>query len=511
MGATDQLQWFDIDDFTAGIWDASAVKGRFAAPIKAFRTLTDYQPIKGGGVRAAFKATTTIDMTGIGANEGIAGIFARNGAFRPSGVGGTGGDSLDMVIVTKNFTDLKYRIYRRDGTVGAPVWSVRSTTTADSGSGHQIVDFAYFKDTAGVEWYLISIFGKGLFAMRTDFTVASNTGNDGLVSTLDAAHGGPVCVSQSRIMLGGGNDDKLYYSDVGATTGLGTNNLQVVPNRALSNISILSGIEPSDLLIGKEGAPWVLVSGDITSTSTPVREMGDDHHQRQDKQQVPRVPGGIAFIEGDGRVFITNDGRTFQSLSDQLAKYPLFYTPSLIGTGTMSYLNSLLFTPGPTGTGTINVFDFDAGCWHRLSDIEYVFGWADPYGGNIWCANHTVTPAIVGISTMGSGSRKSSGIIQTVPYADKNGRNIDIREVQLFVNTYGNSEFKVELLDASDNSLVTRYAVVTGSVHDMVKLGFPATKADYLSVKITATNLAGGEAPTIERLRVGFGINNLIK
>jgi len=504
------LQWFDIADFTAGIWDATAAINQFAAPANAFVTLDDYQPMKGGGVRAFHKATST-SLSGVGANEVPTGLFARNGVSRPTCVGGTGTDSTDIILVTMNTSDFKARIYRRDGTVGAPAWSLRHTTAAAGSAGHQVTGIEYFKDINGVEWYLISMFGAGnnttgLFTMRQDYTVASNTGNDGLVAKIQS-YGGPIVISQARIIIGTGNDEKLQYSGVGLTTGFGSS-LSVVPNRGEPNISIISGIEPSDLLIGKEGAPWVQISGDITSTATPVREMGDSHHQRQNKQQVPRVPDGIAFIEGGGRVFVTTDGRTFRSLSDSLARFSLNISPGMVGTGQMGFLNDLLFAPGPSGK--TNVFDYSCGCWFRSTGIQSIFASADPYGGMIWCVDHTDTsPSLVSYSVFAN-SRVSTGIIQTVPFADKNGRNVDIREVQLFVQCYSSSTFIVELIDQTGASVVTR--TVSGITdRQMVQFLFPNTKSEYLSIKVTPSATNGtSEAPTIERMRIGFGYNNIV-
>ena len=51
MPATQDLQWVDIADFTAGVWDAAGAYNRFAAPVNSFVTLDDYQPTKGGGPR----------------------------------------------------------------------------------------------------------------------------------------------------------------------------------------------------------------------------------------------------------------------------------------------------------------------------------------------------------------------------------------------------------------------------------------------------------------------------
>jgi hypothetical protein len=507
MPVNSRLQWFDIEDFTAGIWDTDAAKNRFSAPPNAFRKMDDYQPMKGGGCRP-FITPTSISMTsGPAATEVCTGIFVRGGMVRPTSVGGTGLEGTDILMVTIDTVDFKFRVWRRDGTVAAPAWSLRHTTAANTDAVTMVTDFAYFLDSAGVEWYLFSVYGNGLqaiYKMQTSVAVASNTGADGAVTQINSNMGGPLAVSQARILIGDGRTSKLYYSSVGLTTGLSTGTfLNVAPQQGEGVIAIISAIEPSDLLIGKEGAPWVNITGDITNTATAVREMGDEHHQRQDKQQAARVPGGIAFIEGGGRLFVT-DGRNFTSLSDM--RSPFSAGPGhLIGPGHVGFLNSLMFTPTPR-TGYMRVYDFDAGCWFDTSQIQGVFAWADPHNGLMWCAEHLTTT--LKYFDVFSGTPVLTGVLQTVPYADKNGRNVDIREVQLFVDNHGTTEYKVELLDATDASVATRYKVLTGSRHDVLSFKFPYSKSDYLSVKITPTS--SSEAPTFERIRIGFAYNNLI-
>jgi hypothetical protein len=507
MPVNSRLQWFDIDDFTAGIWDTDAATNRFAAPPNAFRKMDDYQPMKGGGC-APFVSPTTISMSGGPAGtEVCTGIFARGGLVRPTGVGGTGVEGIDLLMVTIDTVDFKFRVWRRDGTVAAPAWSLRHTTIANTDAVTMVTDFAYFLDSAGAEWYLFTVYGSSLqaiYKMQVSSAVASNTGVDGAVTQINNNMGGPLAVSQARILVGDGRTSKLYYGSVGLTTGLSTSTyLNVAPQQAENSIAIISAIEPSDLLIGKEGAPWVTITGDITNTATAVREMGDEHHQRQDKQQTARVPGGVAFIEGSGRAFVT-DGRNFNDISGQ--RKPFSAGPGhLIGPGHMAFLNSLMFAPTPR-TGYMRVYDFDTGAWFDVSQIQGVFAWADPHDGFMWCAEHLTTT--IKYYDVFSGSPVLTGVLQTVPFADKNGRNVDIREVQLFVDNHGTTEYKVELLDATDATVVTRYKVLVGNRHDVLSFKFPYSKSDYLSVRITPTSTT--QAPTIERLRIGFAYNNLV-
>lgn len=382
MPANWHLQWFDINDFTPGLWEAQAAYNRFAAPANSFRTLTDYRPVQGGGLKAMFKPTA-LDLTGIGAGERPMGIFVRSGAIR-TGAGGTGNQSSDIVLVTLKQSDNTFKIYRRDGTVASPAWSLRFTSAAASDNFRAPVDFAFFKDTSNVEWYLMSIWVngavRGLYKMQVDLTVASNTGSDGAVTKINAFCG-PMVISQARIIVGEGatssDDDTLKYGDVGLTTFAGAGSIDIAPNRGGSGISGISGIEPSDLLVAKEGAPWVTISGDITSATTPVREMGDDFHSMTDKSPLIKVPGGVAFIETGGRVVFT-DGRNFKPISNQVLRHADTWTGNMRAPGTMAYINGMLFVPGNNTATNGYIYDFLTDSWFNTSYLNPVFSWADP-------------------------------------------------------------------------------------------------------------------------------------
>ena len=497
-----------------GLWDPSAAYNKFAAPVNAFVRLDDYQPMKGGGLRP-FVAPTTISLAGgPGAGEYICGVFARSGVIR-TGAGGTGNGASDIVIVTLKSSDDKFRVYRLDNTVGAPAWSLRYTTSAGSDDSHKPVGFAFFHDTNGVDWLCFTLQGNGansgLFTMRYDYTVASNTGNDGLVANVNTDYG-PIATVQARLFVGQGNNERIDYSDVGLTTFSGATHgtAVVTPNKAESVVTSINGIEPSDVLIGKEGAPWVEINGDISAASTPVRELGDDHHPRSAKQQCPKTPGGICFLEPDGRVFET-DGRSFKVLTNQLGARTRLWTGNMVASGTMAYLNGYLTIPGNDADTSGVIYDFETDALFRITGINPVTAWADQLAGKLYAANHNSTTLGFVLYDLYAGARVQTAALQTVPYADKNGRNIDVREVQMYVMTAAASEFKVELIDENDASVATRYVVVPAAKRDIIKVQFPATKSGYLSCKITTKTYDGSsEAPTFERIRIGFGVNNLV-
>jgi hypothetical protein len=478
--------------------------------------LDDYQPLKGGGLRAGPIATTISLAGGPGANEVPIGVFARGGIVR-TGAGTNSLLSSDIVLVTMNGADNKFRIYRLDNTVTVPAWSLRFTSAANTDDFHTPVQFAFFYDTNGVQWYLMSIETngavRGLYSMRIDLTAVSNTGNDGLVAKISGDYG-PLAVSQARIMVGTGvpPGNTINYSDVGLTTFSGATHgsLVVTPSRTESMLTAINGVEPSDLLIAKSGAPWVEINGDIASTATPVREMGDDHHARVARQMLPKTPNGVCFIEPNGRVFET-DGRNFKALTNQILGRTITWLHNMVAAGNLGYANGYLFIPGKEGETSGVIFDFESAALFRTTGINPVFSYLSVYEDLLYCANHDPTsPSLVTYNLRGG--RVSTGVIQTVPFADKNGRNIDIREVQMYVLTNASTEFKVELIDERNVSVATRYAVIDTARRDMFRVQFPATKSGYLSLKITPRTYDGAsEAPTFERLRIGFGVNNIVR
>jgi hypothetical protein len=528
MPATQSLQWVDVNDFTPGLWDQDAAYNKFATPPNAFRTLDDYMPVKGGGLRPAPLAQPISLTGGPPVGSTIMGVFARGGVAR-TGAGTNNQINSDIIVVTMG-SNFKFTIWRLDNTVTVPAWSSRFVSAVNVDDFHTPVQFAYFQDTNGVMWYLMSIETngavRGLYSMRVDLTVASNTGNDGLVAKISGDYG-PLCVSQARIMVGTGGGEgaggavagnQINYSDVGLTTFSGSTHgsLIVTSNRTGSSLTAISGVEPSDLLIAKSGAPWVEINGDIASVSTPVREMGDDHHARVARQQLPKTPNGVCFIEPNGRVFET-DGRNFKALTNQLAARSLIWSHNMVAPGILGYVNGFLFIPGTDDNTNGYVFDFESDALFRTTGINPVFSYLDGYDNLLYCANHDPTAPTLVTYYFGGGfdqprTSVTTGVIQTVPFADKNGRNIDIREVQMYVLCNAATEFKVELINESGASVATRYAVIDTGRQDMFRVQFPATKSGYLSIKITPRTYDGvSEAPTFERLRIGFGVNNLVR
>lgn len=526
------LSWFEIKDFTPGLWEEGpATQQKVSAPPNSFVELTNYRPMKGGGLRAFVKGTTTHrDGTtalanGIATDETIMGIMAHGGIVtRPSKTGGSpldagGSDSLLLLATTIDRTSHKARIRRLDFSDDSTAWGQLFLGTAGSGSNHQTPGFATFHTTTGNVWDLATIIAgdggeEGLYTIGYEGGTGG-TGIDGDVAKL-ADHHGPLTVIQARIVVAGGS--VLFFSLPGTKTMDDASQfLNVDPNRQLTDISGLSGMDPSDILVMKEGAPWASVSGDISAASVSVREMGDDHHGRQNQQPLIRVPGGVAFIEPEGRVFVT-DGRTFKSISDSIRSFGLV-SAGMVGPGSMAFANDLLYAPRGM------VYDFETGAWFQQNSLptgkSYTYdayfgqiygagqnnGETD-YEGNVVNTAHSV--AVFPAFPTANADFASDGYFKTQPFSDANGRNVAVREVQVFSKAHRTgSTIEVEVLGADGTSLgVSTRTLEASEVPTMSAHLFPGLKSPYASLRFTLSSGGTAEAPTVERVRIGFDGNN---
>ena len=504
MPVNTYLNWADITDFTPGLWDQIGAS-QLIAPQNALVECTDYQPLPGGGLRA-FYAGTPIVTTGITSpsTKSAMGIWVRGAVPLRTG-SGNGSDFLLAVIDSISF---KAQLYRMDGSNSETTWkSEYQDASGASSAANEAVEFALFQTTAGAIYYLFMLRGgsaQGLYQLAYVGGTGPPAG-DGVVTKLQTWHG-PLLVAQARVLSG--NGEVIQYSDVGAVsfTSTSVQQLIVAPNEPNAVVALLSETEPSDLIVGLQGAPWYEINGDISDVATPVRAMGDNHHQRVHFQHPCRVPGGIAFIEPGGRIFVT-DGRTFQSISDPIVRFDTDIGAN-DGPGQLAFLNDYLFAPSG------HVYDFTTKAWFQSSLVpDSAYHYAD--SGNLYMVNANVGIAMGSLNVFEGSSptafRASSGVIQTVPYADKSGRNVRIREVQVYVNNYVPSSMSVSIIDGKGNIASTDSVSGSAVGRKMLQFLFPNVEDDYLSVRITPSADNGtSEAPTIERVRIGFGPNNLV-
>lgn len=496
MPVTKHLNRLDITDFTNGLWDERG-SSTLLTPQNAFAVLEDYEPKQQGGLRA-FPVGVDLPTTNIGNPTGqvCMGIYSRGNV-----VGSVATDN-DQIVATINPATHKAHIYRWNLAEGATQWAEMYVDVA--GASDDTFDFAEFAqftpDADGKVHYVISLRGgsaDGVYGLTYDTATATKY--------LD--YRGPILASQARMMYA--NNGDIYYSDVGKLTLTGTPHLTVNPNQPGSFIGMMSERAPADLLIGLWASPWYEINGDISSASTPVRAMGDSHHQRTHFQHPAPAPGGgIVFIEPGGRIYRT-DGLNFTSLSDAVARFDVDAgSASGAGPGQLAVLNDYLFAPGG------KIMDFRTGAWFTSSFMPASVFHHSVQSGRVYVANSDAGLDFgyfrLYDSSDGSVTKASSGIFQTVPYHDPEGLMVRIREVQLQVQCYTSSGFVVKIIDSRGATVSTD--TVTGITNrQQVTFRFPNVQDEYLSVRVEAAATNGtSEAPTIERMSIFFGPTNII-
>ena len=504
MPVDKHLNWIEITDFTAGLYNEQAPGLQLLGPNGAMVSLTDYEPrpMPGGGLRAFYqgKSIVTTGMDNAAAEE-------------PMGVYGClSGTSYDHVVFTMDPTDKKVRGYRMNRGAGASTWSKFYTDTAAGSAAFQEVNLVKFTTTGGTVYYICAVRGganPGMYRLRFSDSnfVAIQAGGSALLAT------GVLGVSSARVIYGDGTTN-LYYSDIGSVDIISTeaNNLDVNPNVDDGDIMILVTVAPSDIIVGSQGAPWVEIDGDL-SQGPALRSMGNDHHQRAHFQRAEAIPGGLfAFIEPGGKVF-ASDGRTFKSLSDTLKRFSIDASKQAggdgFGPGTLAFLGHYLFAPGGF------VYDFDTGAWFSTSILSGadVFHYADQKD-RVYFTNGAVGVELSYMKIFEGGdsavTRMPVASCQTVPFSDATGRNVRLREVQVYTQCYVESTITVNVLD-SNNNIVSTWTEDAVTGRGATEFLFPNCEDDTLSVSITcSSNDNTSEAPTIERLRIAFGQNNIL-
>lgn len=511
MPVNRHLEWFDITDWTPGLYDEVSTQARrLLMPENACQELVNYVPQPQGGLRAFF-APTTVSTTGLdsAANEIATGLYQRGGLPLRSGASG---DSIDRYLATMHGTDKKSRLYRMDGSNGETTWKQEAAPgnydgVAASHSGARATEFDFMKTTAGDE-YVLAVFrdtsvysatqvSAGLFKIKY-VGGAGPPATDGDLSGI-ASYTGPLAVAQARILIGAGNSERLYYGTVGDVVVDGTTYIDVEPNKVLPNLALLEPYAPADLIVVKEGGSFVVIGGDISDAGTPVREMGQGHFARFTEQEFVRTPDGLVFIEPGGNAYLT-DGRDFSNISSQIARFDHNLsgnsaTHYVVSPGRGAFLNGFLFMPKGY------VLDWATKAWFKTDSFTAAFLSADPYSGTVLGASQGSSFSMKSwqiFEQQPGTTRVSTAYFRSAPYSRPDGRQVEIREVQLFLTAYGTTDVVVTV-----NGTARTVSGLAAGRHQIPFLF--AERGEMLDVKVETTNTAAGEAPTIERMRVAFG------
>lgn len=477
------LNWSEITDFSPGLFTVSD----WLIPANGSQTMTNCVPSVGGGLRA-FVKPTAVSTTGIVdiTQEAVIGLFS---SFHSVRVGI--GNSYDRYLVTYNATDNKTRVYRMDGTNGETTWTIKKTTAASTGGvPPNPTLFDSFVDAAGNQHAVFNLLG----ATTSDglWSIAWSTGT---VTQRTAATqlGGPVAVQDDRIYAA--YDHKLWFSDSQSFTFSAANFLLVQASRLGGGIVSINAFAPSDILIGTVAGPWIMIQGDITD---PIVRTMSDAHTPGAHQKVVFTENGLAFIEPQTGVFLTSTGDQFTDISTQIDPNTWVSTGVDVGYGDLAYAPNYLFAPNGL------VYDFRVRSWFRLSNVGFHMT-ADKLNRTMLLATSGVNFSIFQYDTKENASaRYDTYTWKSAPFRSTDGRQIEIREVQVICRTYDTAQVAVTV------NGTTR--TVTGLTAGKHYVSFPfVERDDVLDVQVVPTAGATSvEAPSIEAVRIGQGSGHLL-
>lgn len=481
MPSNRHLEFADVDDFTPGLFTA----GDWLVPPTAAQTMTDCHPEVGGGLRAAAKPTS-FSTTGLASsNERVIGLYARGAIALRAGIG----DASDRYVWTYNTSDNKIRVYRWDETNADTSWSVIHTHAAVSATPNP-VQADSFVDASGVAYVVYTIAQTG-----TDDGLWSIKYSDGTVTKqLGTIFPLAVAVQDDRILVG--DQWNIRFSDSQSVSSFpSANELPVQASRQGNQIMSITPFAPGDLLLGTRYSPWTMIQGDITDpivrTQSPARTIGWP-------QYAVFTEAGLAFIAPSQGVFLTSTGESFEDISAQLDRSIWVQGGSLLGDvggGTLGYIGPFLLAPHGY------LFDFRTKSWFRSSVLAGAKGHFHTHGDSnyrqLFAATGDVAYSLYTIDAKES-ARWNTYTWKSAPLRRPDGRQVEIREVQVYARSY----------DASATIAVTvngTTRTVTLGAAGKHQANFLFSERDeVLDVQVVPTAAGGSvEAPSIEVVRIG--------
>lgn len=504
MPVNTHLRVVEITDFSPGLWENAA----WLMPANAWQEMTDCYPQPGGGLRAFFKGTD-LSVSGIAniSKERVIGLHARGGVPLRSGAAG---DGVDRYLATYLFDSAaasgsraRPRLYRMDGSNGETTWTQiydTSGTTefafaANDNNAPQKASFRFFRLNSGSpnDKYVLMVLryvgsDSGLWRLNYNDLSSAQKAIKLTTTTAGSVDGaGAIATAQARVLVAASNSERIAWSNPGTVTFSAANYLDIEPNQDLPVILALHPQAPSDLIVMKEGAPWIVVQGDITDPT--VVQMGEGVHPGGSGiQDFGRTPEGITFIATDGYIYLT-DGHTFRNISQQLAGFN--QSGQVVSPGDTNFINEFLFVPGGY------VYHLPTQSWFKQTQLTGLFHNVERYTRTIWGPIGSGPGfTLKTLSPWPDTARLSTWSAKTAPLRSEDGRQLEIREVELVVESYdSNAQISVTV----GGTTVTKTLASAG--RQDVSFLFKA-RGEVLDIRIVSTaGSSSNEAPSLEALR----------
>jgi hypothetical protein len=479
------LTWTRITDFSPGLWN----RDKYSMPPNAAQTMQNCFPSPAGGLEP-WLASTQTTHTGVGAGDRIIGVGYIPGWTTPY---------LLLAHTPPNTMKLW-----RGSSFGT--WTLTNTfASAPSYADCNQTIFVPYANSAGTRYAI--------------FNIDVNTSDDGIWSIQDSGVGlvriGGVTnkfrnltVHQARIVVVS-LDNTVSYTDPGGTTFPGANTIQFRPD--LRIVTMLAPIEPSDLIVGGDGALFN-VQGDMSDPS--IRKMADfappvvSHNDLYRSGHV-FSPLGLAYLSETNGVFVTSDGSDPQKISNQLVLD--WNQPP--GNGLSHYSSDINFQSGFLVTGdqtTMYVLDTNSRAWFTTTHLP--LGQHRLQVGNTMHAFTATAPissygvSFASLTSPISPSRCNQYTWKSAPLHAEHGRQVNIREVEVAYRTADSAGNAIAVTVGNSTQTVSTIAANTSGI---ARYPFDQ-RGEYLDVQVVPTGGSTSAAPTIEEVAIGWKAQHLL-
>jgi hypothetical protein len=235
--------------------------------------------------------------------------------------------------------------------------------------------------------------------------------------------------------------------------------------------------------------------------------MGDGYYPANNDPL--RHPDGIIFMTLGGAAYLTKDGTVFTDVTAPLAGFTsLQAAQEITGLGNGFFQNGFTFLPGsvvrydeskgflektlqtPAGQG-----------WFHLSDIASFW-----HEGDVTASSGVNFTIVQRDTTRATGVRNTTWTWRSAPFAQPDGTQSVLREVVVLGECYSASTYTVTATNNVGATVSVTTATLPTGKHDvhvpLLMIG------DYCDVTVTAANNGSGEAPSVERIRLWFGMGH---
>jgi hypothetical protein len=473
MPVDTHLQWNEIRDFSGGLWNRNGQLG----PPNAFVQMDDCFPAPSGGLKAWFKPTTFT-------TSGIADTTNERARFLHCHENVDGAGNNVNYLLTYKSSDGICRLYEMNEVASQTTW--HNIKTFATGSDPSYQQTCTYVDTAGNR-YLAFGTGNGMGTDNGLWTVLYNAGGAGTVTKQVAGAYSVAFNYQSRLCAVLGS--VIHFSDAGLLTNISTNTAPVDIAEGQANILMVATFSPGDLLVFKEGAPIYLVEGDLNNYT--VRQMNGSKAAQIGGNNVVRGPQGVIFRAGTDGIYETPDGSMLTPLSQSISQR------DWQGEQPMSCHNHWLFcaTNG-------HIFDYDSHAWFNTTFLVTSGSVCrlPRLGGFFFVDNVSASPMLIWKIIPQDGrtdNRAETFTIKTGPLRDANGRQMEIRAIQVYARSFNGATSTVTVTVNG----VPQTAACDASGRGNVTFYFLARKEELDITMTCASNAAGVCAPDIEALR----------